>query len=99
MKKKRRTTAEIWKAMDDPKFTSVHIQGTWIKKADKKNGAMLEGGFVLCWGAKDVGFGTLTFRQKVEGPKVEMECESEHMGRDFVRKALEHFAKTVEIVE
>lgn len=45
-------------------------------------------GFILCWGVKYVGFGTITFNRE---PGRQWECDDQYMGRDFVRVALEKF--------
>lgn len=41
--------------------------------------------FVLCWGAKGIGFGDFTFYHDKEK---HMCCASEYMGPEFVKKAL-----------
>lgn len=80
-------------------FEYVQLLSAW-GKTQKTNG-----GFVLGWVAKEYGFGELTFSSvegyidevtgNIEGAVVK--CDSETMGKDFVRAALLHFANTVEI--
>lgn len=88
------------KALENPEFVYVNVDHVYSRSADKETGEMLEGGFVLAWGAKGIGFGQLAFHQN--GPDVKnlkITCSSEHMGRDFMRQALEHLAKTVELTD
>lgn len=95
-----RTRGEIKAALENPEFLYVNINAAWTTKDDAENEAMLEGGFVLDWMAKKIGFGQITFIQS--GPDVKslkVKCQSERMGREFVAKALAHLAKTIEIVE
>ena len=51
-------------------------------------------GFVLGWGAKDIGFGELTFVSSADldehgfPTQTEWKCDNECMGRDFVKAVL-----------
>jgi hypothetical protein len=89
------------------KFEYVELAAAWGVRDYKDTPEHSNwGGFCLRWGAKGVGFGELTFRLKggkmdedsgeIEG--AECVCDSEYMGRDFVKDALAHFANTVKIV-
>ena len=72
------------KKMADPKFTDVKVDRSWARwRGKKKDGN--NGGFVVTWGAKGVGFGEITF---IVDKKDKLHCHSECMGRNFVRKAL-----------
>jgi len=94
------TPEERKKALENPEFFYVNINHVWTDTRDKKEESMLSGGFVLDWAAKHIGFGQIRFRQKgTDLKKLELECESEHMGKDFVEKALAHFLKNTKIVE
>jgi len=46
-----------------------------------------KGGFILDWGAEGIGFGQITFYEK----KKQLVCDTETMGRSFVKAALLHF--------
>lgn len=94
------TPEEVKAALDNPEFRWVQISRVWKGKVDEANDEVFEGGFTLEWGVKHLGWGTIEFTQKtVNGKAVHIECRSEKMGADFVRKALEHFAKTVKIAD
>lgn len=99
----RMTPEERKKALENPEFIYVNINHVWTKTRSTDpvdEGLMLEGGFVLDWGAKGIGFGQLEFRQF--GPDVKnlkIECRSEHMREDFVKKALAFFANSIKVVE
>lgn len=96
-KKKRK----LPRSLTHPKFVYVNLNNVWTTK-ETKHGSMLKGGLILSWGAKGIGYGQITFRQKaVRGSlkNIVVECESECMGREFVAQALEHLAKTVKIIE
>lgn len=91
------------KAKENPEFVYVNIDHVWTKTRSTEEGAtgeMLEGGFVLAWGAKGLGFGQLEFRQF--GPDVKnlkIECRTERMGEDFAKKALAFFIDSIKVVE
>lgn len=97
------TKEERKKAMENPEFVYVNINHVWTKTRSTdpaSEGEMLEGGFVLDWGAKGLGFGQLEFRQF--GPDVKnlkIECRTETMGEDFAKKALAFFANSIKVVE
>lgn len=94
------TSEERKKAMENPEFVYVNINHVWTKTKEEKTGEMMEGGFVLDWGAKGIGFGQIKFHQKgTDVRKLSIECQSECMGEKFVRQAVEHFMKNVKIVE
>lgn len=97
----RMTPEERKQAMENPEFVYVNINHVWTKTtAPDPDRGMLEGGFVLDWGAKKIGFGQLEFRQYGTDVKnLKIECRSEHMGPNFVKKALEFFVNSLTIVE
>lgn len=101
MKKTKRPSPEERRAaLENPEFVYVNINHVFTRSSEPKTGEMLEGGFVLDWGAKKIGFGQIRFWQKGKDVrKLRIECESECMGTEFVRKALLHFAKTAKILE
>ena len=70
-------------ALDNPVFLYVDTGKFW--SPHEGNG----GGFTLNWRAKDIGFGEIAFYVDKESNKVI--CDTECMGDDFVRKALEHW--------
>lgn len=84
----------ITAALKDPEFLYVNLAGTWATR--DAAGEMIKGGFKLAWGVKNLGFGEIEFHQS-ELDKVE--CRSERMGPEFVRKAVEHFMKGIQILE
>jgi len=91
------TKEEIRQAIDNPEFIYVTLGSTWAKR--DAAGEMMEGGFRLSWGVKNLGFGQIDFHQS--GPDQDsqtVECRSETMGADFVKKAVEHFMKGVRFV-
>jgi|GEM_PF-6507503 len=69
----------------NPEFAYVEVGNSW--EANKHN----DGGFTIRWGAKDIGFGELTFYYK----KKQLFCDTETMSKEFVRKALEHLTRTL----
>lgn len=72
-----------------PQFTHIAIAGfTGKPKYDMPTG------FILEWGAKGMGFGELTFVQKLDG---KIECETECMGREFVEQAIAALLKKVKM--
>jgi len=64
-------------------FVEIRIGATWVRWRKGKQGN--DGGFVLCWGAKGVGFGEVTFSKDKDN---KLHVQSECMGREFVKKAL-----------
>lgn len=81
--------ADAKQAMNEPEFVYVkmgEIWGPWKRKGGLGN----DGGFILRWGAKGVGFGELTFSFKAG----KMVCSTECMGQKFVQAALRHFFTT-----
>lgn len=46
-----------------------------------------KGGFILDWGVEGIGFGQITFYEK----NGKLACDTETMGRSFVKAALLHF--------
>lgn len=46
-----------------------------------------KGGFILDWGVEGIGFGQITFYEK----NGKLTCDTETMGRSFVKAALLHF--------
>jgi len=66
-------------------FTYSEITSVWGPW--EKN----EGGFIVSWGCKNIGFGELTFfiRDGVS------HCDSETMSKDFIKQTLEHLVDTV----
>lgn len=73
MEKKKVDKKRIDKAMDNPEF-----RYSTFNTSDGKNALIIE------WQAKNIGFGNFTFYYD-EG---QMCCDSEYMGRDFVKAAL-----------
>ena len=51
-----------------------------------------EGGFVVRWSKKRIGFGELTFKVDKYG---KFHCDNEYMSREFVQDVLVELAKTV----
>ena len=89
---------------DPYQFTEVTLGGCWGERNYPDHPEWNNwGGFVLLWGAKGVGFGELTF--KIVGGKKNEEtgeiegativCDSECMGKQFVKEALAAFAERV----
>ena len=70
------------------KFTYVELGKTWGEH--KGN----DGGFELNWAAEGIGFGQLVFFKDAGSVK----CTTECMGKEFVKAALIHFFKTVELI-
>lgn len=97
------TADERRKRRENPEFLYVNIHNVWTKTRSTEKGSegdMLEGGFILDWGAKGMGFGQLEFRQF--GPDVrnlKIECRTETMGEDFAKQALAFFAASMKVVE
>lgn len=84
----------------NPKFVYVNVDHVYTRRSDKNTGEMLEGGFVLAWGAKGIGCGQMTFHQNGNDVRnLKILCSTEHMGRDFVMKALLHLVKTAVIAD
>ena len=79
------TKEQIDEARKNPQFVYVRLGDTWDKHLYN------DGGFVLEWGVKNFGFGTLTFIK--HGDKVI--CDTETMSNDFVSKVFEEFVKTL----
>ena len=71
--------------MKQYEFTDVEITSSWGKW--EKN----DGGFIISWGCKNVGFGELTFFSK-DG---KTHCDSEAMGKEFIKQALAHLTDTI----
>jgi len=87
-------------ALEKLEFVYVNVDHVYSRRSDKETGEMLEGGFVLAWGAKGIGFGQIAFHQDGEDlKKLKITCSSECMGLDFVKKALLHLANTVELTD
>ena len=81
-------TAEEHKAArENPEFVYSELGGTW-----KENKPHNDGGFLIQWGAKGVGFGEFAFVK--EGDKVK--CYTECMSKEFIRKTLLHFLESIE---
>lgn len=53
----------------------------------KVNEDVPKGGFILDWGVEGIGFGQITFYEKNN----QLACDTETMGRSFVKAALLHF--------
>lgn len=70
------TAEESRAAMDNPKFVSVKLSED-----------LPAGGFILEWQAEKIGFGQITFYVKNK----QLLCDTECMGRDFVKAAMLHF--------
>jgi len=68
-------------------FTHTSISSAW-GPWDRN-----DGGFIISWGCKNVGFGELTFSIK----NGETHCDSETMSREFIKQALEHLVESVNI--
>jgi len=93
------TAEEMKAARENPEFLYVNLASTWAKR-DGSTGEMMEGGFKLAWGAKNLGFGEIEFHQAgLDHDSQKIQCRSERMGPDFVKKVLDHFMRNVEIVE
>lgn len=85
-------------ALENPEFIYVTLDSTWAKR--DVTGEMMEGGFRLAWGVKNLGFGQIEFHQSgLDRDSLKVECRSERMGPEFVKKAVEHFMKGVQILE
>ena len=91
---------------DPYEFTYIAVSHAWGKKEYAKRPEWNNwGGFVVSWGAKGVGFGELTFvlkggkfneeTRELEGAT--LECDSEAMGRQFIKEALMALAEKVVI--
>jgi hypothetical protein len=58
---------------------------------ERVGGTAKTAGFTLCWAAKDLGFGQLTFHKAGK----ETTCETETMSKEFVRQAVEFWLATL----
>ena len=62
----------------------------------EENNKTHNGGFIINWGCKGIGFGEATFlNDKERGLIVETEC----MGREFLEALMKEFVKRTKIVE
>ena len=52
-------------------------------------------GFVLSWAKDSIGFGEITFVKK-DGKTI---CETEGMSPKFIKKALDHFINSIELID
>jgi len=78
------TPEELKAARENPEFVYTELQ-TWDKHPHN------DGGFLLQWGAKGVGFGEFGFVK--EGDKVV--CYTECMSKEFIKKTVLHFLDNV----
>lgn len=53
-----------------------------------------DGGFILSWAAKDIGFGELTF--VIPQGEERVVCKTEGRDKTFIAAAMQHFLTTVE---
>jgi hypothetical protein len=80
--------------IDDEGFVYVRLDYVWDEHRYKEYddgrvyenfGGFIFGGFIIAWGLRGFGFGTVTFVKKAGGV---VEIDSEMMGKKFCQKAL-----------
>ncbi len=76
-------------------FTHVGIAGFKYSRKEVEDGAE-QTGFVLRWGAENLGWGELDFKQCANGT---IECRTECMSKAFVEAALKVFVEKLTILE
>lgn len=69
------------------KFIYVQLKSTW-----KSNPGVNDGGFILKWAAKNVGFGELAFYKK-DNKTI---CDNECMDRNFINQAIQYWLNSIE---
>jgi len=78
---------------ENPEFTYVRLGSTFTVLDQKERVT----GFRLSWEAKNIGFGQFVFAADLDTG--EFQVDDEHMGRDFVGKALLFFLSKCEMEE
>lgn len=75
-------------ARENPEFVYTELQA-WSKHEGN------DGGFLIQWGAKGIGFGEIAFVK--EGDKIK--CYTECMSKEFVKKTVLQFLDKVEYID